>query len=114
MKHAWLAIPFASLVACAAPPRSAAEKPEPAPAPVVAPAGAKSKPESEKVYTVVALQHADADQLSRVLMAAVQRRSNQQIVSDSRTNSLIVTCDPDELPALLKLIAALDIPVKPS
>jgi type II secretory pathway component HofQ len=34
-----------------------------------------------------------------------------QIVPDERTNSLVITCEPDEVDPIERLVAQLDVPV---
>ncbi|MEO6711587.1 MAG: secretin N-terminal domain-containing protein, partial [Planctomycetota bacterium] len=65
-------------------------------------------------YKVIPLRFAAADDLARVLrgsVAAQHGRTDPQIIPDARTNSLVVTCEPGDLPAIEKLIADLDTQV---
>jgi len=108
MKTALLALSLSTLAACAATPKAAPLKP------TQATVSALEQPDGDdrSTYHVVRLEYAESHDLAKVLMNAVRRRSNQTIVADPRTNSLVITCTADEFAAIRKLIAELDVPAE--
>lgn len=73
--------------------------------------------DNSTVYKVIPLRYASADQLASALRNALVTQPNSrspQVVSDPRTNSVIVTCMPSELDSIERLIADLDVQVEKS
>lgn len=108
MKFTWPALSLTLLSACAGTHHNTPKKSAAAPVPVPA----QMEVVTETTYHVVPLKYAEANDLARVLTNAVRRRTEQTFVADPRTNSVIVTCAPSELPAIQKLIADLDVQVQ--
>ena len=73
-----------------------------------------STPRPEPEFVVIPLEHAIAPDLARTLSrltGAGKRgaRKHVEILSDERTNSLLVMAEPDSIPPLKELVAILDI-----
>ena len=83
----------------------------------VAAAAAPAAPQSDLGYKVIPLRYAVADELAQALrnsLVAQPGRPTPRVVAEERTNSVIISCSPDELPPIEKLISELDVEVKKS
>jgi type II secretory pathway component HofQ len=71
--------------------------------------------DGQQGYKVIPLRYAEANALAATVRGSLTTtagRRSPQVVPDARTNSVIVTCAPDELGQIEKLIASLDVEVK--
>jgi len=83
----------------------------------VAVAAAPASAPSEVEYKVIPLRYAAANDIANALRGTLSGqpgRNPPRIVPDDRTNSVIISCAPDELTVIEKLIAELDVEVKKS
>jgi type II secretory pathway component GspD/PulD (secretin) len=102
---------IATVIALSLLPACCATCPNPPAATAAAPAAAKS----DVGYTVIPLRFAVASDVALALRKSVATQPNRrapQVIADERTNSVIVSCAPDELAPIQQLIAALDVEVK--
>lgn len=107
MKIALCALPLALLVACSSNKPKGVDSSAPIPA--------TAAKDSNTVYKVVPLKYAAARELAQTLRGALATQPGRpaaQIVPDDRTNSLVITCAPNELESIENLIAELDVQVK--
>ncbi|HUR28855.1 MAG TPA: secretin N-terminal domain-containing protein [Planctomycetota bacterium] len=76
---------------------------------------AASATKEEVAYKVIPLRFAAASEMASVLRNSVLKQNGRrapQIIADDRTNSVVVSCAPDQLSSVEKLIAELDVEVK--
>lgn len=69
----------------------------------------------EVAYKVIPLRFAAAGDMASVLRNSVTKQSGHrppQIIADDRTNRVVVSCAPEQLASIEKLIAELDVEVK--
>jgi type II secretory pathway component GspD/PulD (secretin) len=80
------------------------------PAPTPAPAAAKHA----ESFQVIPLQHSSADELAATLRSLFSRNPDIRVMSDSRTNSLLIAADPQDIERIEALVERIDIEVKPA
>jgi type II secretory pathway component GspD/PulD (secretin) len=80
-----------------------------------APAKQAATKDDDVAYKVIPLRFASADEMAAVLRNSVTKQGGRRpplIIADERTNSLVVSGAPEQLPLVEKLIAQLDVDVQ--
>ena len=77
-------------------------------------AATKELPKRVENVQVIQLQYSTADDLAGTLRSLFARNPEIRIMADARTNSLLISADPEDLAQISNLVQRIDVEVKPA